>query len=110
MSFFVTYKKVSNANVRIPTDEGYKNVLKYGFMVNYKFRGSSKLKTKKSGFSFDSKQEAEKAMENFITSLNPSKQKSEDYIDLKKLSDEEVDKLLEPFKTFRQQWNSNHPS
>jgi hypothetical protein len=110
MSFFVTYKKVSSKNMRIPTDEGYKNVLRYGFLVNYKFQGSSKLKTKYSGYSFQTEQEAKKSMQEFINSLNPTKSKQEDYIDLKKLSDEEVHDLLEPLRTFRQQWDSNNPS
>jgi hypothetical protein len=81
MSFFVTYKKVTSKNVRIPTERGMQTVLKYGFVVKYKFQGSSKLKEKFSGYSFDSEQEAKKAMKDFELSLNPTKSKQPEMVE-----------------------------
>jgi hypothetical protein len=69
---------VTSKNVRIPTEKGMQTVLKYGFVVKYKFEGSSKLEEKFSGYSFDTEQEAKKSMQEFINSLNPTKPKKEE--------------------------------
>lgn len=73
MNFEILYKNVGSKMVRMMVDEGYKTILKYGYIIKFRYKGSRNIKFKKSGYSFDSEQQARAEMEKFISSLNPPK-------------------------------------
>jgi hypothetical protein len=80
MHFQIIYKNISSKKVRIFDDNKVSNVLKYKYFVRYRMQGTSKIRFRDSGYSFDTEQQAKEAMNKFINELEGVKEKKKEEI------------------------------